>query len=65
LVEDTGKRIFVFFRLSQYNNPEVKVIELEQENVRKQLFPTVCYIIYGSKQGVLEHTKVLPGPNGS
>jgi hypothetical protein len=34
-VEDTGKRILVFFWLGQYNNPDAKVIELEQQNVRK------------------------------
>jgi hypothetical protein len=35
LVEDTGNRILVFFWLGQYNNPQAKVIELEQENGKK------------------------------
>jgi hypothetical protein len=46
-MEDTCERIFVFFCLGQYNNPIVGVIELEQLNVRKQLFLTACLIVLG------------------
>jgi hypothetical protein len=62
LLEDASERILVFVRLGQYSNPKAKDIELEQENVRKQLLPTVCLIIYGSKQGAVERPKLFPDP---
>jgi hypothetical protein len=44
-MEDTSERILVFFWLGQYSNTIGGVIELEQVNVRKQVFPTVCLIV--------------------
>jgi hypothetical protein len=50
-MEDTSERILVFFWLGQYSNTIGGVIELEQENVRKQVFLSVSLIILVSKQG--------------
>ncbi|MEW8584468.1 MAG: hypothetical protein AB2531_01790 [Candidatus Thiodiazotropha sp.] len=41
-MEDTGKRILVFFWLSQYINQIAGVVELEQVNLKKPVSTAVC-----------------------